>query len=307
MTGAVVLSRSRLLIKRWLKTVLAIPGIAGKPRRPHLRVLFYHRVNPYPFAALGPVSRELTVHPDMFEAQLRYLSSREYRSIGVGEFRRMMASSQAIDSKALLITFDDGYEDNLLWAAPLLRKYGFTAVIFVVSEFLSRTTADVWPNSDPAAYGKFLDAGQISDLRRCGIEFGSHTASHPLLTTLPPERQYDELLASKQHLENVIGGPVTCVAYPGGDFDPSTEQIAVQAGYTLAFSTIPGVNLPGVPLTALRRTEVSASDSLLVFRMKLAGWLDWLSFKESRTIRRWIGGLNQLLTPLARGRRTGDA
>ena len=306
MANTVVFSKVRLSVKRWLKTALAVPGFVCSSQRPHLRVLLYHRVNPYPFAALGAVSRELTVHPDMFEAQLQYLSRRGYRTIGVEGFYRMMTSCQAIDSKALLITFDDGYEDNLLWAAPLLRKYGFSAVIFVISDFLGRVTADIWPSSDPAIYGKFLDTEQINELQRSGVEFGSHTVRHPLLTTLPPELQFEELLASKRHLEDVIGGPVRCIAYPGGDFDAATEQCTEKAGYTLAFSTIPGVNRPRTPLTALRRTEVSASDSLLVFRMKMAGKLDWLWFKESRVLRRWIGRLNHLLMPLAQGRHAAD-
>ena len=306
MADTVALSKLRLSIKRWLKTGLAVPGFVLRPQRPHLRVLFYHRVNPYPFAKLGPVSRELTVHPGMFEAQLQYLVQHGYHSVGIDEFHAMMTSHQAIDRKAVLITFDDGYEDNLLWAAPLLRKYGFSAVIFLISDFLGRSAADVWPNSDPSMYGKFLDAGQIRALQQSGFEFGSHTVTHPLLTGLPPGQQFDELLNSKRELENVTGGPVRCVAYPGGDFDAMTELSAVKAGYALAFTTIPGVNCPDTPLTALKRTEVSASDSFLVFRMKMAGALDWMWFKEGRGLRRFVSRLNHLLLPLAQARRGGD-
>ena len=138
-------------------------------------------------------------------------------------------------------------------------------------------------------------------MKRSGIEFGSHTVQHSLLTDLPPELQLEELRASKRQLEKATGASVDCLAYPGGDFDLTTERCAAQAGYTLAFSTIPGVNQPGMPLTALRRTEVSASDSLFVFRAKMAGALDWLSFKESRALRRLIGRLNDLMLPLAQG------
>jgi peptidoglycan/xylan/chitin deacetylase (PgdA/CDA1 family) len=306
MADALVLSKLRLSVKRWLKTILAMPGFLLRPRQPHLRVLFYHRINPYPFAALGPVSRELTVRPDVFEEQLKHLARRGYRSIGISEFHRMLTQGGPMDSKALLITFDDGYEDNLIWAAPLLKKYGFGALIFVVSDFIGRSTAEVWPNSDPAIYGKFLDARQIGDLRASGLEFGSHTVTHPLLTRLAPEQQAQELRESKHYIEKAIGAPVTSFAYPGGDFDAATEGFAGGAGYSLAFSTIPGVNVPGTPLLALRRTEVSASDSMLVFRCKMAGALDWLWFKESRGLRRWVGRINQLLMPFAQARRSSD-
>ena len=302
MATAFGLSTFRLIVKRWLKTALAIPGFFVRSRQPYLRVLFYHRVNPYPFNDLGPVSRELTVRPDVFEAQLKRLSRLGFRSASVAEFCRMMTLKQPFDPKALLISFDDGYEDNLLWAAPLLRKYGFSALIFVVSDFLGKSTAEVWPDSDPAQYGKFLDAGQIRELKKSGIEFGSHTVSHPLLTTLPRAQQHQELETSKSKIGQLIGASVDAIAYPGGEFDLVTQECAVDAGYRLGFTTVPGVNRPGMSLTALRRTEVSASDSLLVFDAKMAGALDWLFFKENRALRQWIRRFNDLLIPLAKGR-----
>ena len=306
MANALWLSRFRLFIKRWLKTGLALPGLLLRPRPPYLRVLFYHRINPYPFAELGPVSRELTVHPDMFERQLQHLARRGYRSATVEEFARMMVPGGTVDPRAILITFDDGYEDNLLWAAPLLRKHGFSAAVFVVSGFIGKSTADVWPNSDPGPLGKFLDAGQIMELKQYGIDVGSHTVSHPLLSGLPREAQFAELEASKRRLEQMTGGPVSWFVYPGGDFNAVTEEAVKQAGYTLAFTTIPGVNRPGVPLSALRRTEVSASDSMLVFSAKLAGALDWLAFKESAGVRRIGKRINDVLVPLVARRSVAD-
>ena len=307
MFGSESVSKVRLSVKRLLKTALAIPGSLISSTPPYLRVLFYHRINPYAFDGLGPVSRELTVQPEMFESQLQYLVRHSYRSVAIDEFSRMMASAQPIDPKSVLITFDDGYEDNLLWAAPLLRKYGFTAVVFMVSGFIGRTTADVWSDSDSPADGRFLNESQIAQLRAHGIEIGSHTVSHPLLSGLPQERQSEELTTSKRHLENVTGVPVTSVAYPGGDYDASTKMCVAKAGYTLAFTTIPGVNRPGVALTALRRTEVSASDSLFLFKMKMAGNLDWLAFKESPAFRRLIGCLNTVMLNMARGSRANGS
>lgn len=306
MANAVLLSKVRLWIKLGLKTALAVPGLLLKSRQPYVRVLFYHRINPYTFHDLGAVSRELTVQPDMFEAQMRYLARNNYRTLKLEEFCRMMAGTQAIDAKAVLITFDDGYEDNLLWAAPLLAQFGFSAVVFIVSDFIGKSTADVWPNSDPTALGMFFNEAQISDWKRAGFEIGSHTKTHPLLTTLPVEQQLDELSASKNALEVRFGDPIQSIAYPGGDFDQVTAGCVFEAGYSLAFTTIPGVNRPSHSMMSICRTEVSASDSMLVFRAKIAGVLDWLAFKESHTFRQFMARLNRLLIPLAQSKQANN-
>lgn len=299
MAVALALSASHIGLKRWLKTLLAGPGLLLRSRRPGLRVLMYHRVNPYPFECLGPVSRAISIRPETFERQLRYLAENGYRTSSLDEFSRMMRGERPLDRKAILITFDDGYEDNLRWAAPLLRRYGFTATVFVVSDFLGRSTGAVWPHGDPEPYGGFLSPDQLRELAAGGLEVGSHTSSHPLLTGLAPDALEAELGLSRARLEALLAERVVAIAYPGGDFDAATQSAASRGGYVLGFTTIPGINRPGGALTALARTEVSASDSFFVFRMKIAGALDFLSFKESPRMRAFIGAINRCLLPLA--------
>lgn len=306
MTGSAIISKVRLQIKLWLKTILSVPGFLMRTRPPHVRVLFYHRVNPYAFAELGAVSRELTVNPEMFDAQLAYLKRNGYRTLNLDGFERMMKGMDQTDPKAVLITFDDGYEDNLVWAAPLLNKHGFSAVAFIVSDFVGKSTTQVWPDSDPEGLGRFLDADQIAQWKTAGLEIGSHTKTHPLLTSLPAQEQMLELEASRTALEQKFGVPVKSLAYPGGDFDDATARHAQNAGYAIAFSTILGVNMPGDPMWSLRRTEVSASDNMLVFRAKMSGLLDWLAFKESSWFRRFIGRVNRMLIPFAQATRPAN-
>jgi peptidoglycan/xylan/chitin deacetylase (PgdA/CDA1 family) len=295
-----LISASRIWLKLVLKTMLAIPGLAFHSRRPAIRVLFYHRVNPHPFDSLGPVSRELTVAPEEFAWQLKYLAVNGYRSLTLDDFYAMATGRAKIDPKAILITFDDGYEDNLIWAAPLLAKYGFSAVVFPVIDFVGRETAAVWPQSDPPGLGRFLSADQLCDLRSRGFEIGSHTLRHPILTAISQPECDIELSESRRRLQAMIGSPVTALAYPGGNFDGEVEAAVRRAGYLMAFTTIPGKNRANANLTALRRTEVSRSDSRLVFRLKLAGALDWLWFKDTEATRAILRRVNSMLTPLAR-------
>lgn len=296
------LSRARIGLKLWLKTLLVFPGLLLRRRGPSLRVLMYHRVNAHPFERLGPVSRELSVHPDVFEAQLRYLARTGWHSVGLERFRAMLSGEEPVDPRAILITFDDGYVDNLKVAAPILAREGFSAVVFPVSGFLGRATGEVWPNADPPGLGDFLDGDGLRDLHRMGVEIGSHTVSHPMLSGLTGSGLDKELAESRLDLERIVGTPVLVIAYPGGDFNAETEAAARRAGYRLGFTTVTGTNRPGAPAFALRRTEVSASDSMFVFRMKLAGALDWLALKESAFVRTLMRHVNERLIPLASGR-----
>lgn len=295
------ISTARILLKRTLKGLLGVLGLV-LPRRTGLRVLFYHRVNDHPFAALGPVSREISVGSSAFAAQLGLLRRRGFRSLSVADFEAMLSGRVPVDPKAILITFDDGYADNIEVAAPLLAAHGFSAVVFVVPELIGRENGEVWADADPPGLGRFLDLDGLARLRGLGIEIASHTLTHPLLTTITPEACRHELAGSRTAVGALTGALPIALAYPGGDFDAAVQARAGEAGYRLAFTTIPGVNLPGSPPLALRRTEVSASDGAFVFTLKIAGALDWLAFKEAAWMRRLLRAANRVMAPLA-GRR----
>jgi len=288
-------SRARIALKRLIKTLLAPLGLpfALARRRPALRVLLYHRVNAYPFADLGPVSRELTVRPDDFAWQLRHLKARGLRPVSAERFAAMALGAAPPEPGAVLITFDDGYEDNLLFAAPLLDAEGAPAVVFAAADFLGRSTGAVWPHGDAAPYGRFLRASQLADLARHGVAVGSHTLSHPLLTRLADADLAAELAGSRAALETAVGAPVRLFAYPEGDVDDRVEAATRAAGYALAFTTVTGAVCAGANPLRLRRTEVSASDSRFIFALKMRGALDWTRIKDSAPARRAIAALNR--------------
>ena len=294
------LSAARIGLKRWLKTVLGLPGHFVGRTEPCLRVLFYHRVNPYPANGLGPVSREITVRPEEFAWQMDYLARQGFRAVSLSEFEALRAKRAPLRENCVLITFDDGYEDNLLYAAPVLKKHGFPAVVFIVANFIGKQSADVLPYADERQYGRFLSQEQIRELITAGFDVGSHTLNHPPLTSLDAEALEQEVAGSREQLEQMFGTGVLSFAYPGGDFDDRVQQSIVRAGYATAFTTLTGATRSEDP-TMLSRTEVSASDSRLVFRMKLQGSLDWLTIKDSAPVRRLLSASNRLLMPLAKG------
>ena len=162
-----VVSRARLWAKTALKTVLVAPGmlrllVTGGSAARGVRVLFYHRVNAYPFEKLGPVSREITVRPEAFARQLDYLKRRGFRTLGPEELlARLTSEVEAPEERVIAITFDDGYEDNLIWAVPMLKARGFQAIVFVVTGFIGKESGEVWTEGDPRGYGKLLSHEQL--------------------------------------------------------------------------------------------------------------------------------------------------
>lgn len=291
------ISRTRLAFKRWLKILLGAASLPllGWRKRGGMRVLFYHRVNPYPFEQLGPVSRELTVTPTIFEAQLDWLRAKNYRSASPRELEDVLAGKRAADPKAILITFDDGFEDNFLWAHPLLLKYGFQGVFFIATHYVGAEAGPDWTVGDMPGYGRFMSWDQLRRMRREGAVIASHTCSHRLLTSLTAHEISHELTASRAALTAQLEDDAPWFAYPAGVENASVRAAVAAAGYRVAFTTVPGATNGRVAAMAVPRSEVSASDSLLTFRMKLAGLLDWTRFKECPAFRRLIGPINQFL------------
>lgn len=291
------LSRLRLGAKRLIKTVLGPFGLplAWASRAAGPRVLLYHRVNDYPFDELGPVSRELRVLPEDFAWQLRHLRARGWRPLSAVAFAEMIAGHRPVDPRAVLITFDDGYEDNLVFAAPLLRDAEMPALLFVATGFTGSRSGEIWPHGDAPEFGRFLTTAQVAEISTQGIAIGSHTVSHPRMTTQPDDVLLAELAESRAVLQAVVPGVTAAFAYPEGDVDDRVETLVRRAGYDLAFTTVTGGITRGANPFRLRRTEVSASDSRFIFALKMTGALDWTRIKDSAGVRGVVSRVNDAL------------
>lgn len=242
----------------------------GKPHRGHLPVartyelpiLAYHSVAP----AGSPAFARYRLSPAAFEEQLRYLRDSGFRSVTLDEWRRAKQAWQPLDGRAVLLTFDDGFRDFAEHAWPLLKRYGFGALVFLVTDHVGGTNA--WD----AAYGEaapLLDWDTARRLQREGVAFGSHTATHRFLTALSPAEVVRETARSRATLERELGQPVDAIAYPHGAEDPAVQHLAGATGYTYGLSCRPGRSRLGDPLLALHRIEVRGDDTLHDFIARL--------------------------------------
>lgn len=197
-------------------------------------ILCYHSIAAPP---AGSRLRLLYVRPAQFDRQLWTLHRLRIRGVSMGE--AMQPSTRRSTRRTIVLTFDDGYVNALNEAAPILRKYGFTATCYVVSDALG--AHNHWDDRYGTDRNTLMDRGQLEQWREAGMEIGSHSCSHPWLDKLPDAAAYAEISESRAKLRSLFNVPVDHFCYPFGGFTRETVALVKRAGYRSAVTTKPGV------------------------------------------------------------------
>jgi peptidoglycan/xylan/chitin deacetylase (PgdA/CDA1 family) len=221
-------------------------------------VLLYHHVVPNP-------SNFIAISPDTFERQMKYLKDNGFESITQAQMSEFIYKGAALPAKPVLITFDDGRQNQWDNAVPIMKKYGFTATFFVVQNWTKS-------NSDTT-----MNAAKLRKLADQGFDIGSHTISHRPMQSWKGEtkpayykRLTKQAVASKAYIEKASGKPCIAMAYPAGYFDTWTGDLLADNGYQLGYTVVPGVNtFGGQSPFKLRRTDIGRGTSFSSF----VGWL----------------------------------
>jgi glycosyltransferase involved in cell wall biosynthesis/peptidoglycan/xylan/chitin deacetylase (PgdA/CDA1 family) len=227
-------------------------------------ILMYHAV-----ARAGERASRYVVPARRLRAQLAWLRLRRYSMLSLDEYVRHREENRLPPARSVVLTFDDGYSDTAEVAAPMIRRRGIQATVFVVSGAMG--DANRWTGTGPLAGRPLFSWDGARALRRDGIAIGAHTVSHPRLTDLDGDRAEREVVESRAQLERELGSPVRHFAYPYGKTSPEIEDLVGRAGYSSAGGISPGANGPAVPLHDLRRVEVLGTWSLP--RFAAAVWL----------------------------------
>ncbi len=210
-------------------------------------VLCYHRVG-------GPRELGVTrVARSIFERQMRALARAGWATLTLSEFHRQLRSggSPVRGPRSFLLSFDDGYASLAEHAYPVLADAGFTAITFLVTDFVGRD--NTWDVPYTWRRLRHLDWGTIAHWQARGFEFASHSASHARLTWLSDSEMSAELERSRETLLRRLGPSAgQAVAYPFGARDERVERWAQTAGYELGFGGVRGngslLNLSRVPV-----------------------------------------------------------
>jgi len=218
-------------------------------------VLIYHRI-----ADNDGKPEKLKLTPAKFARQMDYLSRHHYQTISPDDLFAFLKGEKGLPRRVIILCFDDGYKDIYLNAYPILRRYGFTATIFLVSQFAVET-------SKPRE--KLLSWEEIEEMSQYGITFGSHSHTHAWLTSLSDEELHRELKQSKAILESKLNRPVNFFCYPYGKLNERVKEAVKKAGYLTAFSGQPGKNRLGEDLFELRRVLIRGYDTPLDWILNL--------------------------------------
>lgn len=177
----------------------------------------------------------------MFEKHLKLMKWLGYETLTFADLEEKgFIHRLQYGKKYLMITVDDGYRDNLTRMLPLLEKYGYKAVVYIVTGE-DHNRWDVEHPTHPDTPVALMDGDEIRALAASGhVEIGGHTLTHPRLSTLTPTLQAYEIQANKDRLEQLLGHPLLSFAYPYGDLNESAKIQASAAGYRYAVVTNSG-------------------------------------------------------------------
>lgn len=181
-------------------------------------VLMYHRITQQ--TGSHPCSLAL----GRFRRQLALLRALGYRSLPPRVLAGHMRRGIPTPSRTVAITFDDGYLDTLTVALPLLREFGFSATCYVVAGAVGQVSR--WTAPAP-----LMDWPGLRAWLEAGMEVGSHSLTHPDLTTLDKAVLREEVAASRALLEDRLGVPVRSFAYPFNRVDCRALEAVAAAGY----------------------------------------------------------------------------
>lgn len=228
-------------------------------------ILMYHRL------VLDENEESLNIihlSKDKFEEQLKYLRDNKYVTITFKELKELSLEERK-KKKYIILTFDDGYDDNYTILYPLLQKYNMKVVIYLVSD-LNYNKWDMEELGEKRL--NLLNEKQILEMRSSGlIEFGGHTKNHVKLDLLSREDQRVEIKENKEYLEKLLGEPIISFAYPFGRFNEDSKEIVKELGYDYGVATNKGDFFIETDLYEIRRIGIFSDGTFSKFKRRVTG------------------------------------
>jgi peptidoglycan/xylan/chitin deacetylase (PgdA/CDA1 family) len=232
----------------WLVCCFGLPVEAHRAGERTVPILLYHSISE---DDVNP----LAVSPARFREQMLYLRDRGYQALQFADLAGW-ERGRLLPPKSVIITFDDGYQDNFTTAYPILQKLGLKATVFAVTGSIGKRGYLTW--------------GQLRRMEASGvIDTQSHTVTHPDLTKLSSESKRRELSDSREAIRRHLGHTPQALAYPYALYDQPAINAAVQAGYRYAVTAEPGYAEVKQGLLKLHRNLITGETTMEQFRQLL--------------------------------------
>jgi peptidoglycan/xylan/chitin deacetylase (PgdA/CDA1 family) len=223
--------------RRWLQNVAVITA--------------FHRITDQ------SVLDAITIRQHEFDTFCRRVG-RHFNVISLHGLLDRLRKGQDI-SGCMVITFDDGYEDNRTIAAEVLKHYGLPATFFIATDLIGSDTQPYWDKAN-GVHTRWMSWEQVRELHAMGFEIGAHTRTHADLASLPEREAYDEILGSRRALEEALGAEVRLFSFPFGGAHQCTDQVrklVADAGLICCPSCHGGLVRPGDDPFHLKRVPVN--------------------------------------------------
>jgi peptidoglycan/xylan/chitin deacetylase (PgdA/CDA1 family) len=233
-----------------------VPPAAIAPAADSLRVpiLVYHSVMPH-HPGQSAEQRALDVADSVFVAQMRYLVDGGYHVVSFGALVDALEGRDTLPNRAVVITFDDGWENQYRHAFPILRRFRLTATFFVFTTPIGKDD-------------KLMTWDQLRELQAAGMTIGSHTRTHPVLPDYHAAL-HNEVVMSRADIAEHLGRAPDFFAYPFGEWDAESAAWARKAGYRAARTYRGGAWNAPADLYHLRAVPVT--DNMQAFERAVSG------------------------------------
>jgi peptidoglycan/xylan/chitin deacetylase (PgdA/CDA1 family) len=207
------------------------------------------------------------VTPERFRRQLGLLESLGWTSVSLDEVEAFAAGRDggSLPKRPYVLTFDDGYRELLEHALPALESVRAKATIYAVPGH----DRDRWIDWDGLPSLELLRPDELRDLAARGVEIGSHTLTHPNLTTVDDAALDREVGGARAALRETTGREVAHFCYPFGEHDERTRAAVRRAGYRTAVTTERGRARPGADAHALPRLTVGKNMGIFRFARRV--------------------------------------
>jgi len=202
-----------------------------------------------------------TVSEKSFDYQMNFLKRHGFEVISFNDLVDGIKQGHEFARNTVVLQFDDGYEDNYKYAFPILKKYGFPAIVFLISDRIN--THD------------FMTWDELKEMEKDNFVAGAHTRHHVYLPTVSLTQAKDEIAVSKKIIEDHLGHSIDYFCYPSGGFNAEIKRIVMDAGYKAAVTTNRGKDKYNVDLFELKRIHMNNTDdqySGLILWFKLSGY-----------------------------------
>jgi len=231
-------------------------------------VFMYHHI--YPLKG-----DRLTVTPQVFEEQMKFLSANHYRALTFEELISVITGRLVLKERAVALTFDDGWLDNHTYAFPLLKKYGVKATAFLITNMTEEASIEAarratlhkaaYKKDEVSIYNARLTWALAKEMSESGlVRFYSHTANHRDCIPLSEDELRAELAGSKTMIGKRMGAECPYLCWPYGRYDRRVAKAAKKAGYRALVTTAQGVADSQSDVYAIKR--IGAKDSTFLFR-----------------------------------------